>query len=120
MQTGGESDREKFVPGRMEFDLVQAVTVTIERAQLRSKSVGIEAKPDGLRLAECRAESGQLVFCPTCTFALHGLAEHRVAGKQIIGLKRRRLVLDIEHPDKASGKDAPWYQFSQGNRATCS
>ena len=55
MQTGCECDCEKFVPGRMEFDLVEAVTVTIERAQLRSEFIGIEAKPDGFRLAERRA-----------------------------------------------------------------
>src|SRR6516165_1890644 len=99
MQTGCESDREKFVPSWMEFDLVQAMTVTIERAQLRSESVGIEAQPDGFRLAERCTQSNQLAFCPARTLALHGFAEHSVAGKQIIGLERRRLVLDLEHPD---------------------
>src|SRR5215471_3082770 len=120
MQTVGESDREQFVPGGMEFDLVPAMTITIERAQLRRESVGIEAEPDGFRLAERRAQGGQLALCPARTFALHGLTEHSVAGEQIIGLERRRLVLDLEHPDKASGKDALLYQSNQGNRATCS
>src|SRR5215475_3353576 len=120
MQTGGESDREKFMPGRMEFDLVQAMAVTIERAQLRSKSVGIEAEPDGLRLAERCPQGRQFAFCPARALALHGFSEHSVAGKQIVGLERRRLVLDLEHPDKASGKDALLYQLNQGNRATCS
>src|SRR6476659_9680037 len=120
MQTVGESDREQFMPGRMEFDLVQAMTITVERAQLRRESVGIEAEPDGFRLAERRAQGGQLAFCPACTFALHGLTEHSVAGEQIIGLERRRLVLDLEHPDKASGKDALLYQSNHGNRANCS
>src|SRR5215471_7276424 len=120
MQAGGESDREQFVPGRMKFDLVQTMTITIERAQLRRESVGIEAEPDGFRLAERRAQVGQLAFCPACTFALHGLTEHSVAGEQIIELERRRLVLDLEHPDKASGKDALLYQSNHGKRATCS
>src|SRR5262249_20013155 len=104
MQTGCESDREKFVPSWMEFDLVQAMTVTIERAQLRSESVGIEAQPDGLRLAERCAQGNQLAFCPARTLALHGFAEHSVAGQQIIGLERRGLGLAVGRPEKRAGK----------------
>ena len=55
MQTGCKCDCEELVPGRMEFDLVEAMTVTIERAQLRSEFIGVETKPDGFRLAERRA-----------------------------------------------------------------
>ena len=40
----------------MEFDFIETVTVAIERAQLWSEFVGIEAEPDGVRPAERSAQ----------------------------------------------------------------
>jgi hypothetical protein len=81
----------------MEFDFVQPVTITVERAQLRREPVGVVAKLDRLGLAECRAERSQLAFRPARTFSLNRVAKHGVGCKQIVWLERRRLVLDLEH-----------------------
>ena len=97
MQAGAQRDRQQFMPGRMEFDLIDAVTVAVEGTQGRRILVGVEAELDGLRLAQRRAERLQPVFRPARLLARDRLAQHRVAGEQVIGLERRRLVGDLEH-----------------------
>src|ERR1700688_2305314 len=83
----------------MKFHFVEAMAKTIERAQDRRIFVGVEAELHRLRLAQCGAEHRQLAFRPTRLLALDRLAQHRVAGEQIIGLERRRLVANLEHAE---------------------
>src|SRR5262245_53951744 len=85
------------MPRGMEFDLIETVTVAVKRAQLRREPVGIETKLNGLRLAQCRAKCGKLVFRPAGAFALDCVTKHNVAGIQVVRFKRGRLVLDLEH-----------------------
>ena len=79
MQAGAERDRQQFVPGRMKIDLVDAMAETVEAAQARQIFVGVEAKLDGLRLAQRRAERVEAGLAPAGAFALDRLAQHDVA-----------------------------------------
>ena len=85
------------MPGGVKLDFVQSMAVAVERAQNRRVPVGIEAELDGLRSAQRDAERVEPSFGPFGIFAPHRLAQHGVAGEQVIGLKRRRLVYDLEH-----------------------
>src|SRR5262245_21948946 len=85
------------MPRGMEFDFVQPVTVTIQRAQLRREPVCIVAELDCLGPAECRAERSQLAFRPARAFSPNRVAKHGVGRKQIVWLERRWLILDLEH-----------------------
>ena len=97
MQPGLESELKQFVPCRMKFDLIEAVTITIKRTQLWREFVGIKTELDRFRLAERRAERAQLVLGPTGRFTPDGFAKRAIARKQIVGFERRRLVLDLEY-----------------------
>ena len=97
MKTGLKSNFEQLVPGRVKIDFVEPVTVAVERMKLRGKLVGIETELDGLGFAEPDAQFGQIAFGPACAIAAHRLAQYRIAREQIVRLKRRRLVLNLEH-----------------------
>ncbi len=97
MQAGLERDAQQRMPGRMELNLVEPVAVAVERAKLRRRFVGVEAKLHGLRLTQRGAERRELAVRPSRLLAPDRLAQHGVAREQIIGLKRRRLVADLEH-----------------------
>ena len=62
----------------MKFDLIEAMTVTIKRPQLRRISVSVEAKLNGFRLAQRCAQRGQPRFRPTGTLAPDRFAQHGV------------------------------------------
>jgi hypothetical protein len=64
---------------------------------LRGKPVGIETELHGLGFTEPGAQFGQIAFGPICAFAAYRLAQYRIAREQIIRLKRRWLVLNVEH-----------------------
>jgi hypothetical protein len=97
VKTGIESNLEQLMPRRVKVDFVDPVTVTVKRTKLRRKSVGVEAKLNGLGLAKPGAQFGQLPFGPACAFAAHRLPQYNVAREHIVRLKRRRLVLNLEH-----------------------
>ncbi len=97
MKTGLQGDFEQSMPGRVKLDFVEPMAVAVKRTKLRGKPVGIEAKLHGLGLAEPGAQFGQFTFRPACTFPAHRLAQYGVAREQIVRLKRRRLVLNLEH-----------------------
>ena len=97
MKTSLECDFEQLMPGRVKLDFVEPVAVTVECTKLRGKLVGIETELHGLGFAEPGTQFGQIAFGPACAFAAHRLAQYRIAREQIIRLKRRRLVLNLEH-----------------------
>src|SRR5258707_10768348 len=97
MQPGFERNSQKFVPGRMKLDLVEAMTVAVERAQLRRGFIGVETELDGFGFTESGAQCGEFAMRPTGTLTRHRLTQNNVAREQIVGLERRRLVLDLEH-----------------------
>src|SRR4029077_1737125 len=97
MKTSPESDFEQLMPSRVKLDFVEPVAVTVERPKLRGELVGIETELHGLRLAEPGTEFSQFAFGPACAFAAHRLAQCGVAREHIVRLKRRRLVLHLEH-----------------------
>ncbi len=97
MQPGRKRDAEQFVPGRMKFDLVDAMAEAIEGAQVRRIAVGGKAKRDGLGFAQRGAERAKVAFRPRRAFTPHRVAQDRIAAEQAVGLERRRLVADLEH-----------------------
>src|SRR5215471_3210843 len=107
MQPGFESDAEQLVPCRVKFDLVKAMAIAVESAQLRRELVGIEPELNGFRPAEPCTQGVQLALSPRRPFPPDRVTQNNVAREQIIGLKRRRLVLHLEHRrQKSPGKDA--------------
>src|ERR1700720_3998717 len=79
----------------MKFDFVDAVAVTVERAQHRRIDVGGEAEPDGFRFAECLAECVEFVRRPAGFLAHESRTKRAVGFKQFVGFGRRRLVGDL-------------------------
>ena len=67
------------MPGRVKFDFIEPVTIAIERPQLRREFVGIEAKLDGLRLAELGTQRFQFSAGPSGAFAADSFAQNGVA-----------------------------------------
>ncbi len=102
MQPGFAGDRQHGVPGRMKLDLVDAVAEAVEALELRRIAVGGKAERDRVRLAEFAAEHAEFPVRPGRALALDRRAQHGVAGEQIIGLERRRLVRDLEHRHPSS------------------
>ena len=97
MKTRLKSDFEQSVPGRVKLDFVEPMAVAVKRTKLRGKPVGIKAKLHGLGFAEPGAQFGQIAFGPASTFPAHRSTQYGVAREQIVRLKRRRLVLNLEH-----------------------
>ena len=108
MQSGADRKREQRVPGRIKFDLVDAITVTVIPAQYRRVVVGGEAKPDGFRGAERRAERVELVTGPAGILADERRTKHPVSLQQIVRFERRRLVGDVVHRGVSSA-EGPQY-----------
>jgi hypothetical protein len=79
MKAGFECNSEQLMPGRMKFDLIETVTETIKRPQLRGKFVGIEPKLNRFGFAQRRTQRSQLSFRPPGTLASNRLAEHGIA-----------------------------------------
>src|SRR5690242_3345035 len=121
MQTGFQSNSQERVPGRMKFDLVEAMAVAIESPQLRRELVGIEPELNGFRPAQRATQRVEFSAGPRCTLPLHRLTQNDIAREQIIGLKRRGLVPHLEHRGRVSRqRTLALYQSNQGNSATCS
>src|SRR4029078_1696041 len=97
MKTSPESDFEQCMPSGVKPHFVEPVAVTVERPKLRGELVGIETELHGLRLAEPGTEFSQVAFGPACAVAEPPLAPCVVAREHIVRLKRRRLVLHLEH-----------------------
>src|SRR5260221_10677369 len=86
MQPGFERNSQKFVPGRMKLDLVEAMTVAVERAQLRRGFICGETELDGFRVTESGAPCGEFTMRPTGTLPRPPLAQNNIAREQIGGL----------------------------------
>ena len=78
---------------RMEFDLVDAVTEAVMRAQARPVAMGIETQPVQ-RIARERAVIRDATGECTCTLALHRFAQHDIVGPQVARRELRWLVVD--------------------------
>ena len=114
MQPGFAGDRQHGVPGRMKLDLVDAVAETVEALELRRIAVGGKAERDRVRLAELAAERAEFPLRPGRALALDRRAQHGVAGEQIIGLERRRLVLRPRTSTPSSFRGARSYPSPEG------
>ena len=95
MQPGFDRERKQRMPGRMKFDFVDAMTVTVERAQHRRIDVGGEAEPYGFRFAQRLAERVKFFRRPAGLLAHKRRTKHAVGLQQIVRFERRRLVGDL-------------------------
>src|SRR5262249_58211209 len=68
-----DREPEQLMPRRMEFHLVEAVTVTVERPELRYELVGVETSFDRFRTSQGCTQSGQFTFRPARAFAPRAL-----------------------------------------------
>jgi hypothetical protein len=87
--------REQFVPGRMEFDLVDALAARTVRAQFGLVAVGEVGECERLRFAQRLAVVRQGLAVPVRARARERLAERGVGGEEVVVGKRRRLVRDF-------------------------
>src|SRR5215510_10097690 len=97
MEAGLQCEPEQRMPRGMEFDFVQSMTITVQRAQLRREPVGVVAKLNRLGLAQGRTQRRQFAFRPARAFSPDCIAKHDVGCKQVVRLERGWLVLDLEH-----------------------
>src|SRR5260221_11925482 len=65
MQPGFERNSQKFVPGRVKLDLVEAMTVAVERAQLRRGDFGGGTSVDCFPVSEKGGQARGLSMGPT-------------------------------------------------------
>src|SRR5260221_6343232 len=84
MQPGFERNSQKFVPGRMKRDLVEAMTVAVERAQLRRGFIGVGTEVGGFPVTAGGAQCGEVSFGATRAPTRHRLAPHNIAPRQIV------------------------------------
>src|SRR6185437_17000338 len=81
----------------MKFDFVEPVAVAVVALEDRRIAIGGKAECDGLWAPERGAQAREFTFRPARPLTRDRLAQHGVAGEKIVGLKRRRLVCDLEH-----------------------
>src|SRR5260221_12896111 len=93
MQPGFERNSQKFVPGRMKLDLVEAMTVAVERAQLRRGFFCGGNELECFLFYESGAQCGEFIILPTRTLTRHRLPPKKVPRSQIVSLRRRRVAL---------------------------
>jgi hypothetical protein len=95
MGAGADHQRHQLVPGRMEFDFVDAVPAAVEGDQARAVGVGQARQVEHLRAAQVGAERIEPIKRPLRTLARQALAQRRVAAQQVHAAKGRRLVEDF-------------------------
>ncbi len=92
MGAGADQHAHQFMPGRMEFDFVDALTGTIEGMQTRPVRVRQARQVKHLGAAELRAQFIEPLYCPPGAFAHQPLAQGGIAAQQVDVFKGRRLV----------------------------
>ena len=78
----------------MVLDLVDAVAVAIEGAQLGRVLVGLHAPGDRFAAGE-PADAVQPLDCPVCAFTANGVGERVVGAEEVVVDERRGLVEDL-------------------------
>jgi hypothetical protein len=79
----------------MELDLVAAVAVAVEQAQLRRVGIGQPAVLDPFRAADLGAARRQPVLRPAGAFARDGFLQGKVAGVGVVVFQGMGLVDDL-------------------------
>ena len=80
------------VPGGVELDLVDAVSVAVVGAQQRLVALGPLGVLQGLGAAGELARVAQAVQAPAAALPLERLAQRKVGLEDVVGVERRRLV----------------------------